>query len=70
MTQEKFNEMMNNYLIDLASKEPGAWSVEARKWCESNGIINGDANGNRMYKKYLTREEIAAIVYRLHGQNK
>ena len=70
MTQEKFNEMMNNYLIDLASKEPGAWSAEARKWCESNGIINGDANGNRMYKKYLTREEIAAIVYRLHGQNK
>ena len=70
MTQEKFNEMMNNYLIDLASEEPGAWSAEARQWCESNGIINGDANGNRMYKKYLTREEIAAIVYRLHGQNK
>ena len=48
----------------------GELTAEARKLCEFNGIINGDANGNRMYKKYLTREEIAAIVYRLHGQNK
>lgn len=70
MTQEKFNEMMNVYLTQLAMKDASPWSAEARAWCESNGIINGDANGNRMYKKYLTREEIAAIIYRLHGQNK
>lgn len=68
MTQEKFNEMMNVYLTQLAQKEPAAWSADARAWCEANGIINGDANGNKMYKKYLTREEMAAIVYRLHGK--
>jgi hypothetical protein len=68
MTQEKFNEMMNNYLTALAQQGPSAWSAEARAWCEKNGIIKGDEHGNRMYKKYLTREEIATLLYRLHGQ--
>ena len=67
MTQEKFNEMMNNYLISLALKEPSEWSKEAREWCETNGIIKGDEHGNKMYKKYMTREEIATVLYRLHG---
>lgn len=68
MTQEKFNEMMTVYLTQLAKQKPSAWSEDARQWCEENKIINGDENGNRMYKKFLTREEMAAIVYRLHGQ--
>lgn len=68
MTQEKFNEMMNNYLISLALKDPSDWSKEAREWCEANGIIKGDEHGNKMYKKYMTREEIATVLYRLHGQ--
>ena len=67
MTQEKFNEMMNNYLIELAQKEPSEWSKDARAWCEANGIIRGDEHGNKMYKKYMTREEIATVLYRLHG---
>lgn len=68
VTQEQFNEMMNNYLLELAKQTPSSWSAEARNWCEQNGIINGDETGNRMYKKFLTREEMAAIVYRLHGK--
>ena len=68
MTQEKFNELMNNYLVALAKEEPGTWSAEARKWCEDNKIINGDENGNKMYKKFLTREEMAAIIYRVNGK--
>lgn len=68
MTQEKFNEMMNNYLVSLALKNPSDWSKEAREWCEANGIIKGDEHGNKMYKKYMTREEIATVLYRLHGQ--
>jgi hypothetical protein len=67
MTQEKFNEMMNNYLVSLALKGPSDWSKEAREWCEANGIIKGDEHGNKMYKKYMTREEIATVLYRLHG---
>jgi hypothetical protein len=68
MTQEKFNEMMDVYLTQLAQKMPSDWSKEARDWCEENGIIKGDENGNRMYKKFLTREEMATLLYRLHGQ--
>lgn len=68
MTQEKFNQMMNNYLVELAKEQPSSWSAQARNWCETNGIINGDENGNRMYKKPITREELAQIVYRLHGE--
>jgi hypothetical protein len=67
MTQEKFNEMMNNYLIELAQKQPSEWSKDARDWCEANGVIRGDEHGNKMYKKYMTREEIATVLYRLHG---
>lgn len=59
---------MNNYLISLAQKTPSDWSEEARNWCEKNGIINGDTYGNKMYKKFMTREELATVIYRLHGK--
>ena len=67
MSLEDFDALMTAWLTDQATKSPNAWSADARNWCEKNGIINGDANGNKMYKKFLTREELAAIVYRLHG---
>lgn len=68
ITQEQFNAMMNEYLKQLSKDLPNDWSKEARNWCEDNGIINGDEKGNCMYKKFLTREEVAAIIYRLHGK--
>lgn len=68
MTQEKFNEMMNAYLVQLAKEEPGNWSADARKWAESNGVINGDSEGRKMYRKFLTREEAAQILFNLHGK--
>jgi hypothetical protein len=66
MTQERFNEMMNEYLKTIAAEQPSSWSVKERAWVEKKGLINGDAKGNRMYKKFVTREELAAILYRLH----
>ena len=68
MTQEKFNEMMDAYLVALAKKEPDNWSAPARAWAEKNKIINGDANGNKMYKKFVTREEIAQVLFNLNGK--
>jgi hypothetical protein len=65
MTQSEFNEFMTNYLISLAKEEPSNWSEEARIWCEQQGIIEGDQNGNKMYKKFVTKEEIASIIYKL-----
>ena len=66
MTQERFNELMNNYLQSLAKEEPSPWSQEAREWCESNGIIEGGSDGHKMYRKPLTREEMASILFKLH----
>lgn len=38
MTQETFNEMMNNYLIELAEKNPNTYSTDARAWAEKKWI--------------------------------
>lgn len=67
MTQETFNKMMDNYLADLATKSADNWSKDAREWAESTGLIKGDGNGNMMYKKFLTREEMVVLLKRLHG---
>lgn len=67
MTQEKFNEYLDNYLAALAKKEPSSWSLDARKWAESVGVIQGDENGDKKYKKFCTREELAQMLYRVKG---
>ena len=64
MTQERFNELMTNYLTELAEKDPSAWSADARTWAEGNGYIKGDEKGRRMYKKFMTREEMVQVLYR------
>ena len=65
MTQERFNELMTNYLTELAAKNPSAWSADARTWAEANGYIKGDGKGHTMYKKFMTREEMIQVLYRI-----
>lgn len=65
VTQEQFNTMMNNWINEQAKKDPGTYSVDARTWAEKNGLINGDTNGNKMYKKFITREEFVVVLNRL-----
>lgn len=67
MTQERFNELMTEWLKNEAEKEPSNWSEEDRKWAEQNGIIRGDEAGHKMYKKFVTREEMAAMLHRANG---
>ena len=64
MTQEQFNEFMNNYLIHLAEQPASDWSKGALTWAQSNGLLNGDQNGNIMPRKFLTREEFATVLER------
>ena len=64
MTQEKFNEMMNTWIAEQAKKDASDWSAEAREWAEKNGLISGDTDGKKMYKKILTREELVTVLYR------
>ena len=64
MTQEKFNEMMSDWLAGLAKQPPSQWSAEARAWAEGNGLIVGDENGEKQYKNFCTREQLMTFLYR------
>lgn len=64
VTQEQFNAMMETWLQEQALRKPSKWSAAAREWAETNGYIKGDDKGNTMYKKFITREEVAAVLYR------
>lgn len=68
VTQEQFNEMMNVWLETQAAREPAKWSEEARRWAESNGYIQGNDKGQKMYKKPLTREEFVQVLYRVENK--
>lgn len=63
--QQTFNNQMAVYLEELATKDPGSWSADARKWAENKGIIQGDIKGNMRYKSFITREELIVLLYRL-----
>ena len=64
VTQEQFNTMMDTYLLELAKKAPSDWSQDARLFAESKGLIKGDESG-KMYKKFVTREEMIEVLYRM-----
>ena len=65
MTQAQFDAMMEDYLKRLAQQEPSDWSAEEREWCEDNGLIKGDENGDKQYKMFVTREQMAVFMQRL-----
>lgn len=69
LTGDMVDKQADAYMKELATKKPGSWSADARAWAEKKGLISGDANGNKMYKKPLTREELVSILYRLHGKD-
>lgn len=73
MTQQEFNERMETYLKALAQRDPADWSAEARAWAEKAGLIAGDETGNKQYRSFLTREQLAVLLHRyakLTGQTK
>lgn len=67
VTQEEFDKMMNNYLATLAEKDPGEWSEEAREFVCENGLMQGNVDGNMRWKSFLTREEMAQLLYNEKG---
>lgn len=67
MTQEKFNEMMQNYLNEL-SEEPATWENAAMQWAVQNGLLQGDERGRLMPKKFMTRGEFMTVLQRYDNQ--
>ena len=64
MTQERFNEMMEQYLAQRAKLTPADWSAQARKWAEQAGIVSSSGQGQR-YGSFATREELVQMLSRL-----
>lgn len=58
--------MMNNYLAELAKKSSDSWANDAINWAKTNSIMSGDASGNVMPQKFITRQEMAVLLKRYH----
>lgn len=61
MTQEKFNEMANNWLASLGEQSTPAFAQEAVRFFMDQGTFKGDANGHPMANKPLTRGEYCTL---------
>ena len=48
----------------ISQQTPAGWSAEARAWAEKNGLIAGDEAGNKQYRSFLTREQMAVLMQR------
>ena len=78
MNQEQFNAMfkiaMENYRSELQDNDAASWSEAARKWAISSGIIQGSGNvngkPNYMWEDFLTREQMATLLYRYKNLKK
>ena len=65
MTYDTFKAFLNQYLQEMEEKEPGEWSEEARDFVGISGIMKGDADGSMRWKSWMTREEIAQLIFNL-----
>lgn len=68
MDQATFDKLMDSWLQRQGAAAPSEWSQEARTWAEENGIINGNDKGQKMYRSFCTREQLAVILYRIVKQ--
>jgi len=70
--QEEFTKMftaaMNNYRKSLQDNDAGTWSKEGRDWAIKTGLIQGGTpikgQPNYMWEDFLTREQMATLLYR------
>lgn len=65
MTQEQFDAQMEQWLARRAAEPASDWSAGARAWMEEMGLLRGDGQGDRQYRAFCTREELAMVIYRL-----
>ena len=56
-----------NYLLPLDDVAAGAWYAEAVRWAASDGIVTGTSATSFAPGDPVTREQLAAILYRYAG---
>lgn len=65
MTQEKFDEMLNNYLSRLAKEDATQdWELQAIAWAQKNGLMQGTGNGKMSPHSFMTRGQAATLFQR------
>jgi hypothetical protein len=69
LTDAQLKELWERLLEHLKDNDSAEWSKEGRLWCVKNGIIQGDGADvpNYQWEAPLTREQLAAILYRFAG---
>ena len=70
MTQEKFNELMENYLNGLNNKKAYDYQKVSLAWAKEQGILVGDTEGNQMPQAFLTRGDMAVILNSFYNKVK
>lgn len=64
MTQEKFNEMMDNYWKAKAA-EKESYGTDTLEWAKKHGIMQGDEAGRMMPNKFCSRLEALTMLKRV-----
>jgi peptidoglycan L-alanyl-D-glutamate endopeptidase CwlK len=63
ITAEQLAELLPEAFVLMGQKPASEWAKPALAWAKDNGLMVGDATGNQMPCKPLTREEAAQILY-------
>ena len=64
VTQEQFDNMLEDWLERQAAREPSSWSAEDRAWAEKAGLVQGNGAGANQYQSFLTKEQAIALLRR------
>ena len=62
-------EPVVNYAMSFKDVTAGAWYTEAIRWAASQGIVNGYSDAAFGPNDNITREQLAAILYRYEQKN-
>lgn len=65
VSYEEFAAYMDRYITELAAKAPDTWSADARKYVEDSKLLNGTNKDQMKYKSFVTREELAQVLFNL-----
>ena len=61
-------EPVVNYLMPFTDVDGGAWYAEAVRWAASEGIVEGVSDTSFAPNAEITREQLAAILWRYAGE--
>ena len=69
--REDFAEAFACYREKLRDNDHAQWSEQALEWVKSRGLFAGapgvDGEPNYMWEDFVTREQLAVILYKLSG---